>query len=133
MNDQSTTQKPAAGLDTNTRLSFQRTYLAHERTQMAWVRTGLTLITFGFSMAKYFEYQKEKMGVQALVLHPHSVGILMISIGLVSLALGSIEHALAVKALRRECPGLPRSLAGVTAILLALLGIVALVASFLHQ
>jgi putative membrane protein len=133
VNKHSNPQNPDAHLDTGTRLALQRTFLAHERTQMAWVRTSLTLITFGFSIAKYFESQRDNEGVRALVLHPRTVGILMISIGLVSLALGGVQHMLAVRALRQEWPGLPRSLAGVTAILLALLGVVALFASLLRH
>ena len=93
---------------------------------MAWVRTALALITFGFTIAKYFEFQQDKPGERPPLVHPRTVGILMITIGLVSLALGSVQHTLAVRALRKEWPGLPRSLAGVTAGLLALLGIAAL-------
>ncbi|HOW48184.1 MAG TPA: DUF202 domain-containing protein [Rubrivivax sp.] len=35
----------APGLNTATRLAFERTRLAYERTMMAWVRTGTSLIT----------------------------------------------------------------------------------------
>ena len=56
----------------------------------------------------------------------------MIAIGLVALALGSLQHALALRALRTMSE-LPRSLAGVTAGLLALLGILALVGALLRK
>ena len=132
MNDESSQEKPAARLDTATRLAFERTYLAHERTQMAWVRTGLALITFGFTIAKFHQFLLEKQGEQAPLMHPRTVGISMITIGLVALALGSLQHALALRALRDQRPDLPRSLAGVTAGLLALLGILALLGAVLR-
>jgi len=56
-------------LDTSTRLAYERTYLAyertylaHERTLMGWVRTAISLISFGFTIAKVFEYLREKHG-----------------------------------------------------------------------
>jgi putative membrane protein len=134
MHDNSSQKEPAAGLDAGTRLSFERTYLAHERTQMAWVRTSLALITFGFSIAKFYQFlEQKKLGEPVPVLHPRTVGLLMIAIGLVSLGLGSLQHALALRALRAQCPDLPRSLAGITAGLLALLGVVALFGAFVRQ
>jgi putative membrane protein len=57
----------------------------------------------------------------------------MIAIGLIALGLGSLQHALALRSLRAQCPELPRSLAGVTAGLLALLGILAFVGALLRQ
>ena len=62
MDDQSIQEKPASRLDTGMRLAFECTYLAHERTQMAWVRTGLALITFGFTIAKFFEFLHAQHG-----------------------------------------------------------------------
>jgi putative membrane protein len=62
-----------------------------------------------------------------------SVGALMIVIGLVVLALASIQDRWALKALRAQCPGLQASLAWVIATLLALLGILALVVVLLRQ
>jgi putative membrane protein len=133
MSNESTQERPPDPLDTATTLSFERTYLAHERTQMAWVRTALALITFGFTVAKFFEFVQERQGERATLLHPRRVGILMITIGLTALALGSVQHALALRALRRQCPMLPRSLAGVIAGLLALLGIVELLAALIPE
>ena len=53
-------QNSADPPDTGTSLAFERTYLAHERTQMAWIRTALALISFGFTIAKFFEYLEDK-------------------------------------------------------------------------
>jgi len=74
-------------LDTSTRLAYERTYLAHERTLMGWVRTAISLISFGFTIAKVFEYLREKKGERATLLGPRAIGITMIATGLVALAL----------------------------------------------
>jgi putative membrane protein len=124
--------KPAAGLDTATKLAFERTYLAYERTQMAWVRTSLTLISFGFTIAKFFEFLHEKNQEHLPRMAPRSVGTLMIAIGLLALALASVQHHRAIRVLRKESPNLPASLAGVTAVLLALLGILAFVGTMVR-
>jgi putative membrane protein len=62
-----------------------------------------------------------------------TVGTLMILIWLVALALASIQHGRALKALRAQCPGLQASLAWVIATLLALPGILALVVVLLRE
>ena len=133
MNDESIPEKAAVRLDTGTRLAFERTYLAHERTQMAWVRTALSLISFGFVIAKFFEYLHEKLGEKAPLMGPRTVGILMVSIGLGSLTFAIWQHRQAMKWLREQCPDLPVSLAGVTAGLLALLGVLALIGAVVRQ
>jgi putative membrane protein len=119
--------------DTGTRLAFERTFLAHERTQLAWVRTSLALISFGFAIAKFFQYLHAQQGEKAPPLGSATVGMLMIAIGLVALVGASVQHRRALHALREQCPGLPRSLAHVTAVLIAALGIVALVGAMLRQ
>jgi putative membrane protein len=113
-------------LDANTRLAYERTYLAHERTQMGWVRTALALISFGFTIAKFFEVLREKNVVEAPRIQPKTIGVLMIASGLVALLLSDIQHRKAMQIIRQRCPGLPPSLAGITAALIALLGILAL-------
>ncbi|MGH8863371.1 MAG: YidH family protein [Burkholderiales bacterium] len=103
-----------------------RTFLAHERTRMAWIRTALALISFGFGIAKFFEYLREEKGEHGPLLGPRAVGILMIGIGLVALTLSNLQHWRALRTLHAECPGLPKSLSWITAMLLAVLGLLAL-------
>lgn len=103
------------------------------RTQLAWVQAGLAFISFGFSIAKAFQILHETRGENAPLLGARSVGILMVAIGFVSLVLASVQHRRAMKAIRRQCPGLPVSHAGVLAVVLAALGIVALVAAVLRN
>jgi putative membrane protein len=120
-------QKQAdAPFDHGTRLAFERTYLAHERTQMAWVRTSVALITLGFATAKFGHWLHEQRPERTPLVPPGTVGTLMIVLGLVALALASIQHGQSLRALRAQCPGLRSSLAWVLSALLALLGILAL-------
>ena len=115
MKEKPTHKQPMALLDTSTRLAYERTYLAHERTLMGWVRTAISLISFGFTIAKIFEYLHEKEGARAPLLGPRTVGIIMIATGLVALALATMQHRRASKVLHERCPDLPPSLAGVMA------------------
>ncbi|HMF14360.1 MAG TPA: DUF202 domain-containing protein [Gemmataceae bacterium] len=133
MKDDATHELADGKLDRGRRLDFERTYLAHERTQMAWVRTSLALISFGFAIAKFFHYLHERPLERPPLTSASVVGTLMIVIGLVALALASIQHGQAFRALRTECPGLPASLACVIATLLALLGILALIVIWVRE
>jgi len=123
----------APPLDTSTRLAYENLFLAQERTQMAWIQVSLAFISFGFTIAKFFEYVHERRGEQATVLGTRTVGILMIAMGLAFLTLASVQHRRAVKAMREKCPSLPTSQAGILAILLVVLGFLALVVAFLRQ
>ena len=42
----------------STQMALDRTWLAHERTLMAWVRTATSMISFGFTIYKFFEFEK---------------------------------------------------------------------------
>ena len=123
-------------MDAGTRLAYERTFLAHERTQLAWLRTALALISFGFTIAKVFEMLRDKpgdVGVAAPLMAPRTVGSLMISIGLAALVLASVQHQYALRRLRAACPDLPRSLAWITASLIALFGLAALASSLFRS
>jgi putative membrane protein len=64
--DNEVIQQPAAAQpDPRVQLVFERTFLAYERTRIAWVRTALSLISFGFVIAKFFQYLREKQGETA--------------------------------------------------------------------
>ena len=123
---------PALQLDTGTRLAYERTFLAHERTQMAFLRTALSLISFGFTISKFFEFLHEKQGQAAPFFGARTVGILMIAIGLVSLIMGTYQHWRALAAMRAQCPDLPRSTSWVTALLMTILGVGAMVGALVR-
>jgi len=133
MNEEPTHKQSAAKLDTSTQLAYERTYLAHERTLMGWVRTAIALISFGFTIAKIYELLREKRGEHATLLGPQAIGIIMISMGLVALALATIQHRRALKLMHERCPELPPSLAGVMAAFFALVGILALFSVLLRM
>jgi putative membrane protein len=119
--------------DPRVRLAYERTYLACERTQMGWVRTALSFISFGFAIAKFFEWVREQHPAKEPLLAPRTIGLFMIVSGLVALLLSDLQHRRAIKVIRRECPGLPPSLAGATAAFIAVLGILALLGVLLRH
>jgi putative membrane protein len=132
MHDETIHKPPATQPDPRVQLAFERTFLAYERTRIAWVRTALALISFGFVIAKFFRYLREKQGETATVFSPRAVGLVMISIGLVGLILANWQERRAVKALRQRCPDLPKPIAGVMTVLIVLLGVLALIAAILR-
>ena len=122
-------------LDASTKLAYDRTRLAYERTLMAWVRTGTSLITFGFTIYKFFEefHMAGQVARTGGPIGAREFGIIMISIGVVAVLLATIQHVLVMHKLRAQDPELPYSLAAAVALLVSLLGIIALLAVFLRQ
>ena len=125
-------ETPSAAPDSN-RLALDRTFLALERTMMAWIRTATSLITFGFTLYKFFYYLHERDPVR----HPEhafgarTVGMLMIVIGLLSLGLAAVQHRQQLKLLRAHYAA-PPSLSQWVGVLVAVLGVVALLAAAFH-
>ena len=119
-------------LDTATTLAFERTRIAYERTMMAWIRTATSLITFGFSVYKFFQLEMAGKSPGAAVVGSREFAIALIGIGLLSLLLGTLEHWRDLKMLRSQYAGMPRSMSGVVAILIAALGLFALAAVLLR-
>ena len=127
------TANQPAGLNVATTLAFERTRIAYERTMMAWVRTATSLITFGFSVYKFFQLEMSGRGARAALLGSREFAVALIGIGLLSLLLGAIEHGRDLMALRRQYPGMPRSMTVVAAVLIAMLGLLALLAVILRD
>ena len=120
-------------LDTPTRLAFERTRLAHDRTMLGWIRTATSLILFGFTLYKFFQIEMAgHLRVEPLV-GPRGLGLFMISTGLISLLLATVQHVQGMRALRAHWPEAPRSLAAILAALIAVLGILALVATLFQR
>lgn len=109
-------------------LALQRTVMAVDRTLMAWTRTALSLISFGFTIYKFLQYTQEEGSAKMLMRleGPRHLGIAMIGLGVVFLLLASIRSWLAMRSLQphRRLSALRLSL--VLALLLALLGMLAL-------
>ena len=126
-----------AHIDVGTRLAVDRTRLAYERTLMAWVRTAASLISFGFTIHKFFQYQLEQ-GQKPLgdaVIGPREFALIMISIGIVSLVVSTVQHRQSLAALRASYGGdvVPYSTATLVAGLFSVLGVLALVAVALRK
>ena len=111
-----------------TKLAYERTQLAHERTMMAWIRTATSLISFGFTIYKFFEFlhQEQPAAPSSGLLGSRGFSFVMITAGLVALALAIVQHRRSMQTLRAQGEKIPYSLAAVLAGLVALLGILGL-------
>jgi putative membrane protein len=121
------------GLDRSTALAFMRTRAAYERTMMAWIRTATSLITFGFSIYKFFQLEEYRKLEPDRLIGPRQFSLALVSIGLISLLLATIEYRQNMRILRDEYPDSHRSLAVFVAALLSVLGIVAIVVMIFRQ
>lgn len=130
MTEQSSVQQPQ---DNATRLAFDRTRAAYERTMMSWIRTATSLITFGFSIYKFFQIEVPARERQNRLIGPRGFAFMLVSIGLVSLVLATIEHRQNIRALGVRYDGKRRSLAVLVAALISILGILALAAMIFRQ
>jgi hypothetical protein len=82
-------------------------------------------------MAKFYQYLRESQGARAPYMGPRIVGMLRIGIGLAALVSANVHHRRALQELRAECPGLPLSTAGATAVVIMALGLIAFVVALL--
>jgi putative membrane protein len=124
-----------------TALSFQRTRMSADRTLMSVIRTSLSLIGFGFTIYQFFRYLREAAGAPQLLRSeaPRNFGLALVILGVVMLSLGIWKHIAFMLELRAErktfadrelIPGdnrFPLSITLVTATLLWVIGLVALV------
>ena len=120
-------------LDRSTELAFERTRAAYERTMMAWIRTATSLITFGFTIYKFFQLEAPGRAPEGRFIGARGYAFLMVSFGLVSLLLATIEHRQNIRALGAQYAGRQRSLAVLLAALISILGILALLAMIFRQ
>jgi putative membrane protein len=125
--------RSAPAFDNSTILAFQRTRAAYERTMMSWIRTATSLITFGFSIYKFFQIEAQTRERQNRLIGPRDFALILVSIGLFSLILATLEHRQNLRALGAEYAGKQRSLAVLVAAMISVLGILALVAMIFRQ
>jgi uncharacterized membrane protein YidH (DUF202 family) len=119
-------------------MSFQRTRMSADRTLMSVMRTSLSLIGFGFTIFQFFQKLRDA-GTLAHAAAPRNFGITLVLLGILMLIGGIIYHSQFMYGLRDErqamtAAGLiygeskfPPSLTLITAVLLLLVGIVAIV------
>ena len=120
-----------------TGMSFQRTRMSADRTLMSVIRTALSLISFGFTIYQVFEKLRDA-GTLTHAAAPRNFGVALVLIGIAMLVIGIIYHIQFMLGLRHEREamhedgliyaqsGFPPSMTLVVAILLLLLGLVAI-------
>jgi putative membrane protein len=121
-----------------TGMSFQRTRMSADRTLMSVIRTSLSLISFGFTIFQVFEKLRDQSVLTGAGPARH-FGIALVALGVGMLILGIIYHVQFMLGLREErkamtAAGLihgesrfPTSLTLITALVLLLIGIAAIV------
>jgi putative membrane protein len=122
----------ANSVDLSTRLAFERTRVSFERTMLSWIRTGTSLITFGFGVYKFFQIE-QKPAARDYLIGYQEFGIILVSIGLVALTMGTMEY-------QRNLRGLGPGYAGraswrpmLFAGSIAVLGVLAFIVMLLRQ
>ena len=74
------------------RLATIRTAYSSERSLKAWMRTAVSLYTFGFAIAKFFDYvELQQEGLQFSE-GPRRLGLALVVAGIVSLVLAVVEY-----------------------------------------
>ena len=136
--------------DTNTELSsrrtgmsFQRTRMSADRTLMSVIRTSLSLIGFGFTIAQVFEKLRDQ-DVITKAQAPRNFGLTLVGLGILMLILGIAYHVQFMLGLRHlresmRAEGLihgestfPVSLTLITALVLLVIGIFAIMSMAFH-
>ncbi len=110
-------------------LALERTFLAHERSMMAWIRTSTSLITFGFAYFKFFMFlhQQGQTGHVHRFLSPRGFGLMMIGIGLLALAMATVQYWQHLKLLRKQYPLARWSISLFIAALISFVGLCAFI------
>jgi putative membrane protein len=120
-----------------TGLSFQRTRMSADRTLMSVIRTSLSLITFGFTLFQFFERLLDTNVIRNANAG-RNFGLALVVLGVGMLVLGIIYHLHfmhGLRNLREEMTeeglihgqsGFPVSLTLITAVLLLLVGLLAI-------
>jgi putative membrane protein len=120
-----------------TGMSFQRTRMSADRTLMSVIRTSLSLITFGFTIFQFFQHFRESTALSGGERAAHHFGLSLVLLGIVMLGLGIVYHLAFMGGLRRERramaeaglvhaeSGFPPSLTLIVAVLLLLIGLLA--------
>jgi putative membrane protein len=115
-----------------TQWASDRTWLAYERTLMAWVRTAVSMISFGFTIYKFFQYEAGQNAkiIQTGLLTPRSFALIIVSIGLISLGVATIQNR---RQQRLLMPERRFSLAELVAGLVSLFGILVLLSAIFQE
>ena len=142
--DPETTRVPSSGeisvelSQRRTGMSFQRTRMSADRTLMSIIRTSLSLISFGFTIFQFFQHLKESGTLGGGAHAARHFGLALVLLGVTMLAFGIGFHSAFMLELRRRredmrAEGLvhaeskfPPSMTLITAVLLLLIGLLAI-------
>lgn len=113
-------------LDIATEMSITRTRFAAERTLMSWIRTSFAMISFGFTIAKFFQYIKMTPTNGLQLTGSTHLGLFLILTGIFCLIPGMIEHRKTLNELSKYDGKARWTYAFVIAILVGLMGLYAL-------
>ena len=120
-----------------TGMSFQRTRMSADRTLMSVMRTSLSLISFGFTIFQFFKHMEETKLLTSARPSARNFGLALLVLGAGILAVGIAYHLAFMRQLRRERnqlmaeglvhgeSGFPASLSVIVAVLLLLVGLLA--------
>lgn len=121
-----------------TGMSFQRTRMSADRTLMSVIRTSLSLISFGFTIFQVFQKLRE----HSMILHADAArnfGVTLVGLGILMLIGGIAYHIQFMVHLRQQRIAMmeaglvhgeskfPPSLTLITAMILLLIGVVAII------
>jgi putative membrane protein len=121
-----------------TGMSFQRTRMSADRTLMSVIRTSLSLISFGFTIFQVFQKVRDRALLTSAA-PARNFGVALVALGIAMLVIGIVYHVQFMLGLREErqamtAAGLvhgeskfPPSLTLITAVILLLIGIAAIV------
>jgi putative membrane protein len=122
-----------------TGMSFQRTRMSADRTLMSVIRTSLSLISFGFTIFQVFERLRDSKILESDSHAARRFGIALVALGIAMLVIGIIYHVQFMLELRMERKQMkedglihgetrfPPSLTLITAVVLLLVGVAAIV------
>ncbi|MGB6565448.1 MAG: DUF202 domain-containing protein [Candidatus Binataceae bacterium] len=119
--------------DLATRLDLERTHIAYEQSMMTWIRTAITLITFGFTIYKFFQLELPGRAEKSRLLGPREFALILVALGLISLAMATLEHRRSQRLLKQQWSDAPRSLGRWLAAMISILGTLAFLVMIFRQ
>lgn len=99
---------------------------------MAWIRTAISLLTFGFGIYKFFQLGAGHDYAVSHRIGPREFGLVMVTVGLLSLFLGAYDNRNNIQILRTISPMVRRSKPSWLALLIGALCVTALIVMLLR-